>query len=132
MKMTKKMDVTQPDLSVLRDPDLSTFRDIAQPKTASITLTSAGTRLTLLAVRRGEGAETFVTTTDAAKKTTRGMTEKHADFATAKAAIATQAQAAAKLGWVRRAAGRGFVARADAFTTLPAAPKVAPAPKAKK
>ena len=128
----KKNDQTQPDLTVLRDPDLGAFRDIAQPKTASITLMSAGTRLTLLAVRRGDGAETFVTTTDAAKKSTRGMTEQHADFATAKAAIATQAHAAEKLGWTRRLAGRGFVAKPDAFSTLPAAPKAVPAPKAKK
>lgn len=103
------------------------------PKTASISLTAGTTRLTLLARRLPDGtAETFVTTTGGDKKTERGMTEKHATFEAARAAIATSAAKAEKLGWTRRAAGRGFVAKPDAFATLPTAPKATPAPKAKK
>src|SRR5438445_11240272 len=112
----------------------STKRVTSEAKTATITLTANGTRLTLLARRLRDGsAETFVTTTDAAKKTERGMTEKHATFEAAKAAIATLAADAEKRGWLRRVAGRGFVAKPDAFTALPAAPKaLVLTPKAKK
>jgi hypothetical protein len=103
--------------------------DTTQPKvqkTSAITLTAPGARLTLLAVRRTEGAETFATTTDlATKKSTRGMTTRHATFEAACAALKVQAAKAQKLGWVRRAPGRGFAARPDAFTELPAPPKAA-------
>ena len=101
------------------------------PKTATITLTSNGVTLTLRAHRLRVGAETFVTTTDTNKVTTRGMTESHPSFEVAKAAIAASAEKATKLGWVRKEAGRGFVAMPDAFSELPKAPKAAP-PKAKK
>lgn len=95
-----------------------------EPKTATITLTALGTTLTLRAHRLGDAsAETFVTTTDAAKKTERGMTEKHPNFESARAAIAMRATQAEKLGWVRRVAGRGFVAKPDAFAALPTPPK---------
>jgi hypothetical protein len=111
------------DMTILRDPSLGSSEKLQ--KTTSITLTATGARLTLLALRKADDtAETFVTTTDeATKKSTRGMTEKHATFAAATAAIAKQAAQAETLGWSRRARGRGFVAKPDAFSTLPAAPK---------
>jgi len=94
-----------------------------EPKTATITLTANGVTLTLRAHRLREGAETFVTTTDANKKTERGMTENHPSFEVAKAHIAASAEKATKLGWVRKEAGRGFVAKPDAFSELPKVPK---------
>src|SRR4029078_12917906 len=94
------------------------------PKTASITLRANGSTMRLLATRKpDETAVTLVTITDAEKRTTRGMTEPHASMAVATTAIATLATKAEKLGWTRALAGRGFVAKPDAFTTLPAAPK---------
>ena len=96
-----------------------------EPKTATITLTAAnGTVLTLRAHRLREGAETFVTTTEG-KTTTRGMTISHASFDIAKAHIAASATKAETLGWTRKPQGRGFVAKPDAFSELPKAPKVA-------
>ena len=94
-------------------------------KTTTITLTANGTTLTLVAERKAdETARTYVLTTDADKKTARGMTATHSNFDEARAAIVIRATQAEKLGWVRRAAGRGFVAKPDAFATLPSAPKV--------
>jgi hypothetical protein len=65
---------------------------------------------------------TTVTTRDAEKKPTRGMTETHADMAAARAHLTTLAEKAQKLGWQRRSAA-GAAAKPDAFTKLPAAPK---------
>lgn len=100
-------------------------------KTATISLTANGTTLRIRARCKSDGtAETFVTTTDAAKKTERGMTERHASFDAAKTAIAASAAKAEKLGWSRRSMGRGLVTRPDAFTALPAPPKNATTKKA--
>lgn len=93
-------------------------------KTATITLTANGSTMQIVAERKAdESARTYVITTDAAKKSERGMTEQHATFELAKAASEKMAKAATKIGWVRRAARRGFVAKADAFSSLPTAPK---------
>ena len=105
----------------------------APQRTATITLTANGSVMSIVAERRGEAARTYVTTTDAAKKSERGMTENHATFEAAKTAIATRATQAEKLGWTRPTARRGFVAKPDAFSNLPAAPKaVNPSPRGKK
>src|SRR5688572_1235217 len=104
----------------------------ATPKpqqTATVTLHVHGSTMQIVAERKGEGARTYVITTDAAKKSSRGLTESHPTFEAAKAATEKMAKAAVKLGWQRREARRGFVAKPDAFTALPAPP---PAPKAKK
>jgi hypothetical protein len=94
------------------------------PRTATITMAANGATLQLVAERQAdESARTYVITTDAAKKTERGMTHKHATFEAALAAIANSAAKAETLGWVRRVAGRGFATKPDAFTALPAAPK---------
>ena len=96
----------------------------APPQTATITLTANGSVMSIVAERKADGgARTYIITTDAAKKSERGMTEHHTTFEAAKAAIATRATQAEKLGWTRRTARRGFVAKPDAFTALPAAPK---------
>ena len=108
---------------------MTTTMDPATPqaKTSRITLNAPGSRLTLMAVRRADGAAvSFATTLDVeTKKTTRGMSAKHETFDSAKLAIAKQAQDAEKVGWSRRApsAGRGFVARPDAFSAIPTASK---------
>ena len=95
------------------------------PKSAVVTLHAGGSTLTLSAVLKADGsAVTTVTTKDAEKKSTRGMTEQHADMAAAKVHLAALAEKAAKLGWQRRAAA-GPAAKPDAFSKLPAAPKVA-------
>jgi len=98
-----------------------------QPTTFSITLTAPGTKLVLLAIRKSDGTGmTTATTIDVvAKKSTRGMTERHTNFDLAKGAIRKQAQAAEKLGWTHRPAGRIFAAKPDAFTTLPTPPTAA-------
>lgn len=91
-------------------------------KSASIGLKAQGSRMRIVARCRPDGsAITLVATTDAEKKTVRGMTEQHATFADAKAALATLAAKAQKLGWERGTAG--YRAKPDAFTTMPAAPK---------
>jgi hypothetical protein len=96
-----------------------------EAKTARISLTGANTRLTVFAVRKKDGsAVTYVTTADSAtKKTTRGMTQKHETFEDAKSAMAKQAAHAEKLGWSRASAGRRFVPKPDAFSSLPSVPK---------
>ena len=92
-----------------------TTKTATTPKTATIALREGGTTLRLLAQRRpDETAVTYVTTVDPEKHSQRGLTETHPDMDTAKAE---------KLGWARAVAGRGFVARPDAFSTLPVAPK---------
>ena len=102
-------------------------------RTATITLSANDSVMSIVAERKGEAARTYVITTDAAKKSERGLTEHHATFEAAKAAISTRATQAEKLGWTRRTATRGFVARPDAFSNLPAPPKtVNPSPKGKK
>jgi hypothetical protein len=109
-----------------------TTPNTSAPKTATITLRAGDSTMRILASRRADGtATTFVTTTDANKKAVRGMTEQHSTWDAAKAAMSKLAKDAEKLGWKRQAAGRGFVARPDAFMTLPVAPKVV-TPKAKK
>ncbi len=96
---------------------------MAVPKSAVVTLHASGSTLTLSAVLKADGsAVTTVTTRGADKKATRGMTEQHADMAAAKAHLATLAEKAQKLGW-QRAKGAGMVAKPDAFSKLPAAPK---------
>lgn len=92
-------------------------------KSAVVTLHASGNTLTFLATRKADGsAVTTVTTRDAEKKTTRGMTETHKDMNAAKVHLYKLANEAAKLGW-HRAKGAGVVAKPDAFSKLPAAPK---------
>lgn len=100
-------------------------------KTSTITLTANGSSMSIVAERRAEGARTYVITTDANKKSERGMTSQHPTFDAAKSAIEKMADKAEKLGWRRPAARRGFVARPDSFAVLPA-PAPAPTPKGKK
>ena len=99
-------------------------RERGPQKTSAITLTGpADSTLYLLAERKGDGATTTVTTT-IDKKSTRGMTEQHASFEDAKKHIAALAdKAEKKLGWKRKTAWRGFIAKPDAFSELPAPPK---------
>lgn len=89
-------------------------------KSASITLRAGGSTLGFLAVLKADGtAVTTVTQRDSDKKASRGMSETHADMTAAKAHIVTLAEKAKALGWQRRAGAK----KADAFSTLPAAPK---------
>jgi hypothetical protein len=95
-----------------------------RPKTATITLRSGEVTMRLIALRRAGGSATsFVTTTAPGKKAVRGMTTQHPTFEEAQTVLSGLATQAEKLGWSRRAGGRGFVARPDAFAALPAAPK---------
>lgn len=96
------------------------MKKITDPKTAVITLHAGGSTLTFLATRKGDGVVTTVTTKDADKKATRGMTETHVDMAAAKVHLATLAEKAAKLGWQRRTAP-GAAPKPDAFSKLPGA-----------
>jgi hypothetical protein len=91
-------------------------------KSASITLRNNGSKLVLLATARPDGSVvSTVTTTDAEKKSTRGMSETHRDMNAAKAHLSKLAQDAAKLGWQR---GKfAAVSKPDAFKTLPAPPQ---------
>jgi hypothetical protein len=101
-----------------------------QAKRKSVSLTAGeGTklvRLTILARRtRGDGGETVVTTTDAKKKTARGMTKKFDSFDAAVEAVGKLMQDAVQKGWKRSERAGGFKARPDAFSTIPQASKVA-------
>ncbi len=94
----------------------------AQPKSATITLRAHGATMLLAAVRRPDGtAVTSVTTRNADKHATRGMTETHANLDAARTHLAKLAQQAEKLGWKRGA--RVGATKPDAFSTLPAPPK---------
>jgi hypothetical protein len=95
------------------------------PQTATITLLGNGATMQIVAERKAdESARTYVITTDTAtKKSVRGMTTPHVNMEAAKKATEKLAAQASKLGWVRREGRRGFVAKADAFSTLPTAPK---------
>jgi hypothetical protein len=98
----------------------------ATPKSASITLRANGAVLTLAAVRKDDGsAVTTVTTRDTDKKASRGMTESHKSIADAKAYLSTLAEKAEKAGWKRGTFAAA--AKPDAFSKLPAPPKVATA-----
>ena len=106
---------TEPTATVAAAPKL--------PKTATVTLDANGATMAIVAERKADGsAKAYVITTDAAKKSERGMTTAHESFEAAKAATEKMAKAAEKLGWKRRQARKGFVAKADAFTALPAPP----------
>ena len=99
----------------------------AQQQSATITLRANGHTLTLNAVRKSDGsAITYAVTRDAEKKSSRGMTETHANIDAAKAHLAKLAEQATKAGWKRgvfAAPGR----RADAFSKIPQAPKASAA-----
>lgn len=99
------------------------------PKSSTITLTANGATMQIVAERKGDGAKVSVVTTDANKKSARGLTESVGTFEAAKATTEKLAAKAEKLGWVRRAARRGFMAKADDFSTLPAPPAAAKAKK---
>jgi hypothetical protein len=91
-------------------------------KSSMVTLRANGSTLTLVAVRKSDGtALTSVTTRDPEKKIQKGMSEKHADMAAAKAHLTTLAEKAEKLGWSRGT--RAVVQKPDAFSKLPSAPK---------
>jgi len=95
-----------------------------RPKSASITLKAAGSTMVILATRKADGsATTTVLLTDDKKQKSRGMTDVHANFEDATAAIGKLATNAQKLGWTRAVARRGFTPKPDAFSALPAAPK---------
>jgi hypothetical protein len=99
---------------------------IANRKSVSLTAGEGAKlmRLTILARRtRGDGGEVVVTTTDAKKKTTRGMTQKFATFDAAVASIDKHVKDAQAKGWKRSERAGGFKPRPDAFTSIPAAPK---------
>ncbi len=90
-------------------------------KTAMITLTANGVTMRIRARRkRDDTAKTFVTTTDAAKKTERGMTETHPTFEAAKASMAASAAKAEKL--MDSASGRSRLRRQAGFVLHVACP----------
>ena len=67
-------------------------------KTATITLRAADGLMQLVAERKADGARTYVLTTDADKKTARGMTANHPTFEAAKVATEKMAAKDVKLG----------------------------------
>lgn len=97
-------------------------------KRSSVSLTAGDgdkkVRLLILARRTGgDRGETVVTTTDAKKKTTRGMTTKYSSFDDAVAALPKLVKDAEKAGWKKTVRVGGFKARPDAFTSIPTAPR---------
>jgi hypothetical protein len=110
-----------------KTPATTTTKPAASLKSASITLRANGSIMTLLAVRTATGATTMVTTKAPGEKSVRGMTEQHKTFEAAKARLDALAKDAEKNGWVR---GKfQAVAKADAFSSIPAAPAAPDAPK---
>jgi hypothetical protein len=93
-------------------------------KRLSTSLTAAGVRLTIMAMRKADDTATvFVTTTDIkTKKSQRGMTTKFESFDAACERVKALAADAMKKGWQRAERSGGFKARPDAFTTLPTPP----------
>ena len=114
------MDTPTPDSTVAAQP---TKQTAAPAKSATITLRANGAVLTLMATCKSDGtAVSTVTTKDAEKKKTRGMTETHKTFEAAKAHLNTLAQKAQKIGWERKTFK--VTAKPDAFKELPKAPKL--------
>ena len=113
----------------LRDVEATDITTTAKPaKRKSVTLTAGSgeklMRLTILARRTGgDGGETTVTTIDAKKKATRGMTEKFESFDLAVEALTKLVKDAQAKGWKKTERAGGFKAKPDAFTTMPSAPK---------
>jgi hypothetical protein len=64
-----------------------------------------------------------VTTTDAKKVSTRGMTTKFTTFEEAVSSVKKVEDEAVKKGWKRSVRAGGFVAKPDAFSSIPSAPK---------
>jgi hypothetical protein len=107
-------------------PDVVAASEPAKRKSVSLTAGEGAKlmRLTILARRtRNDGGEIVVTTTDAKKKSTRGMTRKFDTFDAAAGAISDLVKDAEKKGWKRSERQGGFKARPDAFTSIPVAPK---------
>jgi hypothetical protein len=103
-----------------------------EQETATVTLRAGDTSMRILALRRRDGsATTTVTVIGADKKTSRGMTKVHADFATAQTHLAKLVAEATGKGWTRRHGG-GFTPRPDAFSALPAPPTAAPSEQRKR
>jgi hypothetical protein len=100
---------------------------VKTPKRRSVSLTAGEgaklMRLTVLAQRTRSGGQVVVVTTDAKKKTERGMTKKFDTFELAVAALGKLVQDAVQKGWKRSERAGGFKARPDAFTSIPVAPK---------
>src|SRR5262245_30661963 len=90
-------------------------------QSASVILRAAGSVLTLLAVRTAAGGATTVSTKQGKEKAVRGMTEQHKTFEAAKARLSVLTKEAQAAGWVR-GEFRGGTAKADAFTSMLAAP----------
>ena len=99
--------------------------DVKPAKRASASLTAAGSRLTILVVRKADGtAVVTVTTTDAkTKKNSRGMSRRFDSFEEGVDALKKLEHDAATKGWKKSARAGGFKARPDAFTAMPVAPK---------
>jgi hypothetical protein len=101
--------------------------EVREAKRKSVTLTAGAgdkaMRLTILARRTGSGGETTVTTVDAKKKATRGMTQKFDSFELAVEALGKLVKDATSKGWKRTERLGGFKAKPDAFSTMPTAPK---------
>jgi hypothetical protein len=107
---------------------MTTKPKTTEPQSATITLRASGAMLRLVALRKPDASVvTYVTTTttDADKRSARGMTERHPTMDAAKKTLLALASKAEKLGWTRTAPGRAFAAKPDAFSALPAAPKPA-------
>ena len=92
-------------------------------KTATITLHAQDVTLQLVAERTTNGARAYALTTGADKKTLRAMTAPHPTFEVAVAYNTKLALDAAKKGWTRKVAAKGFQPKPDAFSSIPAAPK---------
>jgi hypothetical protein len=96
---------------------------IGPPRSAVVTLRTPGATLQLICERKADGSATTYTLLrdEQAKKNARGMTAKHTTFEAGLAHVATLAAEAEAKGWGRPAGRRGFTAKADSFSSLPAA-----------
>ena len=107
--------------------DTTTTKKLAKRKSVSLIAGSGDKRLRLTILARrtgGDRGETTVTTTDAKKKSTRGMTEKFETFDLAVEAVAKLVKDAEHKGWKRSERAGGFKPKPDAFSAIPTAPKV--------
>jgi hypothetical protein len=106
-------------------PHTTATENLAKRKSVSVTAGEGPKfmRLTILARRTRNGGEVVVMTTDAKKKTSRGMTTKFDTFEAAAASVAKLVHQAVQKGWKRSERAGGFKARPDAFTSMPVAPK---------
>jgi hypothetical protein len=93
------------------------------PKSYAVRLHAEGALLLVRAYRHGGGFRTEVHHTASGKKRERGLSQGHATFEAAKAAVSATVEKAKKAGWKQKERGLNLKRKDDLFSILPPPPK---------